>query len=77
MNKIQEEPPRWEIAKRAVNSYSHLLPTCGTYSAEVMIELIRLAYKMDEHRQEECDAIERCVVKIVKDWKEIRTTIRR
>lgn len=71
------EIPQWEIAKNAVNTYSHLLPTCGTYSAGAMVEFIKLAYEMDGRRQEECDAIEKCVVKIVKDWNAVRTTIRR
>jgi hypothetical protein len=72
-----DEIPQWEIAKNAVNVYSHLLPTCGTYSAGALIEFIKLAYEVDERRQSECDAIEKCVVKIVKDWNVIRTTIRR
>lgn len=72
-----DEIPQWEIAKNAVNTYSHLLPTNGTYSAGAMIEFIKLAYSMNKRRQEECDAIEKCVVKIVKDWNAIRTTIRR
>jgi hypothetical protein len=72
-----DEKPQWEIAKNAVYSYADLLPTCGTYSAGAMVSFIKLAYEMDERRQMECDAIERCVVKIVKDWNVIRTTIRR
>jgi hypothetical protein len=72
-----DETPQWEIAKNAVNTYSYLLPTHGTYSAGALIEFIKLAYEMDERRQAECDAIEKCVVKIVKDWNAIRTTIRR
>lgn len=72
-----DEIPQWEIAKNAVNAYSHLLPTCGTYSAGALVEFIKLAYEVDEHRQAECDAIEKCVVKIVKDWNSIHTTIRR
>ena len=77
MNKLPEEIPEWEVARNAVNTYSHLLPTSGTYSAGALVEFIRLAYEMDERRQIECDAIEKCVVKIVKDWNAIRTTIRR
>jgi hypothetical protein len=72
-----DEIPQWEIAKYAVNTYSHLLPTVGTYSAGALIEFIKLAYEMDVRRQAECDAIEKCVVKIIKDWNAIRTTIRR
>lgn len=77
MDKIPEEIPEWKIAKNAVNTYSHLLPTNGTYSAGALIEFIKLAYKMDKRRRMECDAIERCVTKIVKQWNEIRITIKR
>lgn len=66
-----------EIAKYAVDVYSYLLPTNGTYTAHELVSLIRSAYKMDARREEECDAIERCVVKIVKHFGTIRTTIRR
>ena len=72
-----DEKPQCEIAKNAVYSYADLLPTCGTYSAGAMVSFIKLAHEMDERRQMECDAIERCVVKIVKDWNAIHTTIRR
>lgn len=72
-----DEIPQYEIARNAVDVYSHLLPVNGTYSAGAMVEFIKLAYEIDERRQTECAAIERCVVKIVKHWNEIRTTIRR
>lgn len=72
-----DEIPQWEIAKNAVYSYADLLPTCGTYSAGAMVSFIKLAHQMDESTQAECDAIERCVSKIVKDWNAIRVTVHR
>lgn len=72
-----DEIPQWEIARNAVNIYSYLLPTSGTYSPEAMVNYIKLAYEMDERRQAECDAIKKCVVKIVKCFETVTTTIRR
>lgn len=69
--------PQWKIAKYAVDVYSYLLPTNGTYTAHKLTSLIRSAYKMDARRKEECDAIEGCVVKIVKHFETITATIRR
>lgn len=72
-----DEIPQWEVARKAVNAHSHLLPTSGVYSPEAMVNYIKLAHEMDEHTQAECDAIEKCVVKIVKCFETITITIKR
>lgn len=64
-----------EIAKYAVDAYSYLLPANGTYTPQEFVSLIRAAYKMDARREAECEAVERCVLKIVKHYGEIRTKI--
>lgn len=72
-----EEIPQYMIAKYAVEVYSYLLTEMGTYTAKQFTDKIKSVYEMDERRQEEIDAIEKCVVKIVKYWDGYRTTIRR
>jgi hypothetical protein len=72
-----DEIPQWEIARYAVNAYSYLLPTSGVYSPDAMINYIKLAHEMDERTKAECDAIKKCVVKIVKCFETVTTTIRR
>lgn len=69
--------PQYMIAEYAIKVYSYLLTEMGTYTANQLTDKIRSAYEMDERRQEEIDAIEKCVIKIIRDWNGYRTTIRR
>jgi hypothetical protein len=72
-----DEIPQYMIAEYAVKVYSYLLTGIGTYTPKQFTDKIRSAYEIDSRRQEEIDAIENCVIKIIKDWNGYRTTIRR
>lgn len=67
----------YEIAKYAVDAYSHLLPMNGRYSGADLAHYIEIAYEMNARRRIECDAVERCVLEIKKYYSEIRVKISR
>lgn len=68
---------QYEIAKYAVDVYSHLLPMNGRYSGADLVRYIEMAYEIDTRRRVECDAVERCVLEIKKYDSEIRVKISR
>lgn len=72
-----KEIPQYMIAEYAVRVYSPLLTEIGTHTPKQLTDKIRSTYEMNERRQAEIDAIEKCVIKIIKDWNGYRTTIRR
>lgn len=77
MNRSPKEIPQYMIAEYAVRVYSSLLTEMGTYTPKQLTDKIKSTYEMNERRQEEIDAIEKCVVKIIRNWDGYRTTIKR